>query len=263
MALALLVSAAPAIGGPVDDARAAYARGSYQEALRILRVEADRGSAEAQFILGLIYQAGKGVPQDDIQAAQWYRKAADQKFAQAEVALGSLYVTGGVGVPAKPAEATQLFLSAAQAGNADGQLNVGISYEQGFGIAQSYPEALNWYRLAAAQGNDDAALNLGYLYHEGLGTAKDNDTAARWYRVAADRGSNMAQLNLGLMHMDREVSPADPVEGMMWLILASESQPKASDYIEALSKRMTPDQVFEAQRRAQAWKPKPPAQKQN
>jgi uncharacterized protein len=252
----LLLLAAPAIADPMDDARAAYERGEYHEAMRILRVEANHGNAEAQYVLGIAYQSGKGVPLDPSQAAQWYRKAADQKYSPAEVALGSLYVAGE-GVPASPREAARLFLSAAEAGNANGQLNIGISYEQGVGVGQSYAEALNWYRKAAEQGDDNAQVNLGYLYYMGLGTAKNNFEAARWYRAAAEQGQAMAQLDLGLMHKNREIGSADPVEGMMWMILASDSRPEAAKYIAQFSKQMTPDQVFEAQRRAQAWKPKP------
>jgi TPR repeat protein len=258
VALVLLAFGVPAAAEPIDDARAAYARGSYQEALRILRVEADRGNAEAQFILGLAYQMGKGVPADDAEAARWYRKAADQKFAQAEVALGSLYINGD-GVPAADlTEAARLFLSAAEAGDRLGQLNIGISYEQGVGVVQSYTLALKWYRMAATQGDPDAAVNLGYLYYQGLGTPKDNAAAARWYRVAADHGSNMAQLNLGLMHKAGEISPANLVEGMMWMILASETRPEAAQYINEIAQRLTADQVYEAQRRAEAWKPVSP-----
>jgi len=33
---------------------------------------AERGNAEAQFYLGLMYGAGNGVPQDIVQAHKWY-----------------------------------------------------------------------------------------------------------------------------------------------------------------------------------------------
>ena len=39
---------------------------------------ADQGDAGAQVNLGVMYDHGKGVPQDYAQAAAWYRKAADQ-----------------------------------------------------------------------------------------------------------------------------------------------------------------------------------------
>ena len=49
------------------------------------------GVAWAQSTLGLMYRRGEGVPQDDAQAVQWYRKAADQGDASAQFNLGVMY----------------------------------------------------------------------------------------------------------------------------------------------------------------------------
>lgn len=46
-------------------------------AARWRRRRAEQGDARAQFGLGLMYDAGQGVPQDDSEAAKWYRKAAE------------------------------------------------------------------------------------------------------------------------------------------------------------------------------------------
>ena len=40
--------------------------------------EAEAGSAQAQYNLGLMYDNGEGVPEDDGEAVKWYRKAAEQ-----------------------------------------------------------------------------------------------------------------------------------------------------------------------------------------
>ncbi|HIE87808.1 MAG TPA: sel1 repeat family protein, partial [Gammaproteobacteria bacterium] len=42
------------------------------------QVEANQGDADAQYLLGLMYANGRGVPQDDKEAVRWYRLAADQ-----------------------------------------------------------------------------------------------------------------------------------------------------------------------------------------
>lgn len=41
---------------------------------------AEQGNAMAQCNLGLMYGSGHGVPQDDIKAFEWYQKAAEQGF---------------------------------------------------------------------------------------------------------------------------------------------------------------------------------------
>ena len=54
--------------------------------------------ADAQFHLGLMYDFGKGVPQDRTEAAKWFHLAAEQGHAPAQSFLGLLYMWGGEGV---------------------------------------------------------------------------------------------------------------------------------------------------------------------
>src|SRR5277367_6058522 len=49
--------------------------------LMYLRKAADQGNADAQFNLGGMYEKGYQLPQDYAEAAEWYRKAADQGYA--------------------------------------------------------------------------------------------------------------------------------------------------------------------------------------
>ena len=55
---------------------------------------AKQGNAKAQYNLGVMYENGRGVRQDYIQAVQWYRKAAEQGIAQAQYNLGLMYAKG-------------------------------------------------------------------------------------------------------------------------------------------------------------------------
>jgi TPR repeat protein len=57
---------------------AAYQRGDYSAAMRLLRPLADEGMYPAQSGLCVMYANGKGALQDYAQAATWCRKAADQ-----------------------------------------------------------------------------------------------------------------------------------------------------------------------------------------
>ena len=65
-----------------QDGWGAYERGDYQTALREWRPLATQGNAPAQFNLGLMYDHGYGVPQDDAEAVKWYRLAAEQGDAR-------------------------------------------------------------------------------------------------------------------------------------------------------------------------------------
>jgi tetratricopeptide (TPR) repeat protein len=112
--------------GSLHDGLAAYQRGDYVMALAILEPLAAYGSTDAQVVLGVMYDAGKGVPQDDNAAAKLYRQAAD-------------------------------------AGNAQAQNNLGVMYEKGRGVDLDFAEAAKWYGLAAAQGFEQAKKNLSEL----------------------------------------------------------------------------------------------------
>lgn len=57
------------------------------EAARLYRLAADQGLARAQFILGLCYRSGRGVSEDPVEAVRLFRLAADQVYAYAIRAL--------------------------------------------------------------------------------------------------------------------------------------------------------------------------------
>ena len=74
----------------IERCQAAYVAKRYTEAFKCLEPLAKEGNAPAQFNLGVMYRDGQGVPQDDAQAAAWFRKAAEQGDAVAKQALERL-----------------------------------------------------------------------------------------------------------------------------------------------------------------------------
>ena len=148
LAALLLACAAPAWAddhAQFQQGYTAYQAGNYAQALRLWQPLAQKGNAEAQFALGLMYDKGQGVVKNDRQAAAWYQKAANQ-------------------------------------GHADAQLNLGLMYANGWGVAKNYQQAAAWYQKAADQGNADAQYNLGLMYYNGQGVARNYRQAAAWYK---------------------------------------------------------------------------------
>jgi TPR repeat protein len=88
--------------------------------------EAKQGAAYAQFNLGVMYDSGDGIPENDTEAVKWYRKAADQGAAYA-------------------------------------QFNLGNSYDNGEGVPESNIRAYVWWSMAKTQGDADAAVNIDIL----------------------------------------------------------------------------------------------------
>lgn len=65
----------------------AYEKENYVEAVKWFRKAAEKGDADAQFLLGMCYLNGKGVEQDIIDAGGWLGKAANQGHKKAKELL--------------------------------------------------------------------------------------------------------------------------------------------------------------------------------
>jgi TPR repeat protein len=132
-----------------------------------------------------MFKDGQGVKQDFGEAVRWYRKAADQ-------------------------------------GHAIAQINLGSMFKNGQGVKQDFSEAMRWYRKAADQGHVDAQLNLGIMFESGQGVKQDFGEAKRWYRKAADRGNSEAEtcvLRMEEMLRERQqtASPAAPANPLSFM----------------------------------------------
>ncbi len=92
------------------------------------------------------------------------------------------------------------------------------------------------------------------MYDTGLGVAQDYKEAVKWYRLSAEQGDAKAQLNLGLMYATGQGVIQNYIQAHMWFNIAGangyEDGRKNRDIIE---KRMTPDQIAEAQKLAREW----------
>ena len=224
--LIFLSMAVTAVAGQFADADAAYARGDYATAYRLLKPLAEQGNARAQYDLGFMHEKGQGVPKDDVEAVKWFRKAAEQGIPKA-------------------------------------QFNLGIMYERGKGVPQDYAEAVKWLRRAAAQGYTKAEYNLGFMYAKGQGVPKDDVEAAKRWRKAAEEGFARAQYNLGFMYDTGQGVPKDYIQAYMWFSIAAsrfheserENRELAVKSRNLVASKMTPAQIAEAQRLAKEWKP--------
>jgi hypothetical protein len=198
----VLLWRAVCFAGAVEDGLAAYKRGDYKTAVAIWTLAADKGDAEAQNDLGLLYDQGQGVAQDYNQAVAWFRKAADQGYAEAQNNLGLTYAKGQ-GVPQDNNQAVAWFRKAADQGYAEGQINLGAMYANGRGVLQDYNQAVSWFRKAAEKGFPRAQIYLASLYEKGLGVPQDYAEAQKWYSLAAANNSlNKEQRELAIKGRD-------------------------------------------------------------
>ncbi len=108
-------------------------------------------------------------------------------------------------------------------GDATAQHNLGVCYQNGFGVVQDYVEAVKWYRMAAEQNYAPAQHKLGGCYFVGNGVILDYKEAANWYRKAANQNSALAQCSLGVCYGFGKGVVQDFAESAKWFRAAAEN----------------------------------------
>ncbi|KAG0322111.1 hypothetical protein BGZ97_008678 [Linnemannia gamsii] len=146
------------------------------------------GYAPAQFKLGICYELGlTHFPMDPSHSFVWYKRAAMQGHADAELAVSGWYLTG---------------------------------HPQG--LIQSEPLAFEWASKAARRGWSKAEYTLGHYHEVGIGVPQDLQLAKQWYLKAAARGNERALLRLLVGHVGLEVDYAHLKDA---LLAQNESNP--------------------------------------
>ncbi len=120
------------------------------------------GDAETQFKLGVMYESGDGVSKDEVEAARWLRKAAEQGLPKAQYTLALMYNVGR-GVPYDDAEALRWYRKAAEQGEDAAQFRLGWRYQYGGGVPKDDVQAHVWLNLSRAAGNESAHSELPKL----------------------------------------------------------------------------------------------------
>jgi uncharacterized protein len=134
------------VSAPMDleAAKRAYEQGNYATALKELKPLVEQGNAEAQALLGMMYNLGRGVPMDIGQAEKLYKAAADQGNAEGECHLGAMYLIRDT------AQGLKLLHLSAEQGFSDAYLMLGLAYKNLKEAPRDFVQADMWLRLAAA-----------------------------------------------------------------------------------------------------------------
>ncbi len=198
------------VAGPVLFA----ARPMKWENTQLLRAAAERGEAEAQYLLGLQYREGDGLDKNPAEAEKWLRRAAQAGSTEAQTALGSLQAVSED--QDKLTEAAKWLLKAADQGSVQAQQALGDLYRSHPGLSGDPVAAQRWYVQAAAAGQPQAARALAEMYARGESVARDLGLAMQWYRRAAELGDAPAKLVIGRIEAVTQAVTADPDKAMAW-----------------------------------------------
>ena len=142
-----------------DEGLAAAQAGDMQAAWDIWKPLADAGDARAQSNIGVMYDNGQVVTEDDAEAVRWFTRSAEGGFPS-------------------------------------GQFNLAVMYGKGEGVSQNRTTALRWYQTAARQGHPQSQMALVQAFYAGNGASQDNTLAYMWMVIAAETGFGPAVDNI-------------------------------------------------------------------
>jgi len=233
----------------------------FSRAFALYRGPAAEGHARAQNNLGLLYVRGTGVAQDYDRATALFAAAAEQGLAIAMTNLSVMYANG-FGVEQSDSIAADWERRASQQRqdrtSGPGTAAAATRPLCGFDPRLAVPtnETGNQaQRQRAAEGGDPVAQFLlgWHLCSQPEASAQELRQAAGWFRAAATKGHSVSMANLGRLYLHGQGLPQDYVLSYMWLTLAQSIG--LSGILEdstALRQRMTAAQINDSQARAEA-----------
>lgn len=220
--------------GPSKEAMEAFQAGRHAKAVELATPLAEKGNADALYLMGFAYESGKGVEASRDKALEFYRKAAavkqkdaiyrlsfillasekEEERSQAREALesaakddpavagrilGEAYLRGRLSPTADPDKAIFWWKSAADAGDVPSLLLIARFYEGQFGFPElkDSKEALAFYGKAAGLGDAPAMAALGSRLLSGDEKFRDEKKGREWLKKAADAKEYSAYLALG------------------------------------------------------------------
>ena len=204
-----------------EDGLAARRQGNEELAFARLLEAAEAGHGPAAYEVGTAYRDGRGTVLDLETSAQWIDTAAERSELRALLFLGA-------------------------------------AYYDGIGVERDYQRAAAYLVDAAVQGQAQAQFLLAECFSNGRGVTKNPIWAARWYGKAAAQGHKDAQFAYGVAHAAGLGLPPNTVAGHVWLSLAAaQDHAKAKKVAAAIAKKMTLEQIQEAESKATAFRPGP------
>jgi TPR repeat protein len=191
-----------------------------------LTQKAEAGAAASQIMLGLAYQNGHGVRENQSDAFGWYQKAAAQGNAMGENLLGFSYYVG-IGIGRDDAQAVAWFRKAAAQSDYTAQDNLATVLKNGASLPKNTDEARAIVQKEGTAGGIEAQLALGLAYSGSpnrLGIHKDYELAANWLQKSSDAGSPIAQASLAALYFLGQGVPKDEAAGLQLLQKSSSTR---------------------------------------
>jgi TPR repeat protein/serine/threonine protein kinase len=190
-------------------------RGQYPDAQREFRRAIEADDPSAMNILAGLLREGIGLPADPVAAFDLYTRAANLGSPSATHALGWIY-ENGIGRVADPIRAAEFYTKGAALGVADSYAQLGWLSQNGIGRRADYARAYDNYERGARLGSTLAMHQLGYMNEVGLGRPADLGKAFEWYSRAAELGRGDSMVKLGQFYLDGIGRQVDYAKATQW-----------------------------------------------
>ena len=207
-----------------DKGITAFGAGNVTDAVDAWTSAAAGGHPMASYLLGQLYEQGRGVEKSPTLAFQYYERAAEEGQALAAVKVGRIYREGSE------------------------DLDIGKDYEK----------ALASFEIAALQSWPEAQYYLADMYRHGQGVAVDRTESLRWLILASKKKYAPAMLELSRVYFEGEGVLEDRLKGWTYIELASryatpEQGKDVNNARDKYSKRVKNSQKEEAKTLADKW----------
>jgi TPR repeat protein len=154
-----LLASQTAFADNIENSAKLVELGTDSKALDRLIQLANSGSTAAQLRLGGLYYHGKGVPEDEVMALYWWKKASAAGNTEAMYQIRHAYLFGNQAaksVADPDREAAVWFFQGASGGHIESAYTLGLLFIAGKGVVEDRNEALRWFRQAASKGHEEA-----------------------------------------------------------------------------------------------------------
>ncbi|SFQ33674.1 tetratricopeptide repeat protein [Pseudomonas borbori] len=181
----------------------------YNRAIELLNISAENNNPAAKTALGDMYFYGHGVARDYKISKEWYSKAAIQNFPPAQIRM--IYFANDF------EEKIKILLPLAEQDNFEAQYQLGALY-QGAGITagpasqQYFDRAIKWFRTAAEK-DKYALISLALMYQNSWGVRGDKVAAYALLKTAEMAGYGDAA-NFVLDSLKEEMNPMEIEDGI-------------------------------------------------
>jgi len=173
-----------------EDGKYYYSKEKYDKAFKIVKELADTEDPDKDvlYLLGIMYDFGRGVEENKEYALQYYKEASDKGSIDALYNIGCIFEDNN-----DYNTAVRYYSLAAKQNHSYACYNLGLMYLEGNGISKDIHNAVYYLEKAAQNNHPGACYNLGILYYNGVDTAIDYPQSLFYFKKAFDLGIKEAE----------------------------------------------------------------------